>query len=81
MGPDQQHVKAVPLAEAGGSPDHVREMLDLQLTYKFDWLRPVLGDDGPHAATWMTDAGPVVERRDNLRELILYVRAYFGRDR
>lgn len=62
-----------------GAPDYVAEMLELQLMYKFDWLRPVMGDSGPHVATWMEDDGPVVERRDTLRELILYVRAYFGR--
>lgn len=71
--------RAVPLSKAGGAPDHVAEMLELQLMYKFDWLRPVMGDAGPHAATWMEDSGPVVERRDTLRELILYVRAYFRR--
>lgn len=75
MGPNP-----VPLSEAGGSTDHVTEMLALVAWHPtLDWLRPVRGSGGPHVAVWQEDDGPHREERDHLRDLVLYLRARFGR--
>jgi hypothetical protein len=68
----------VPLTEAGGQPDWVREMHGLLASHPtLDWLKPSIGI-GPHVAVWEEDDGTHREVREELRDLVLYLRARLG---
>jgi hypothetical protein len=72
MGPHER--RPVPLGEAGGAPDYTVELSLLCERYQLDRV-PV---PGKVAVSWMTDDGPVTEARDDVRDLVLYLRARFG---
>jgi hypothetical protein len=61
------------------APDYVAEMAELAAGHPtLVHLKPLPGTAGPHAATWLADDGPRTEKRDTLRELVLYLRAELG---
>lgn len=75
MGP---HGRMVPLSEAGGAPDWVREMTELVAAHPgLRWVKPE-PDIKPHVAVWTDADGEHRELRDELRDLVLYLRERLG---
>ena len=76
MGPHER--RPVPLDEAGGAPDYVKEIRAMEAAHPtLTYIAPQ-GEDDPHAATWNEDDGAHQAARAELRNLVLYLRARFG---
>jgi hypothetical protein len=71
--------RPVPLSEAGGSRDSVKEMQALVASHPtLTWIRPPI-PGGRHAATWDDDEGSQRAEEDYLGDLVRVVRARLHR--
>jgi hypothetical protein len=80
-----EQCQPVPLAEAGGAPDHVKRMRALLKRHpEVTWLQPGQAGTAEPTATWIeTDADPRIDgtpvtvSRESLGRLVDYLEAKF----
>jgi len=78
MGP-ADYGRVVPLSDAGGSQDNVRDMEALVASHPtLTWIRPP-SPGAPHVATWDEDTGSKRVERRELGDLVQLVRTRLRR--